>query len=85
MVNGRMDKKLVLAVSLEFTSNPLHSPHLSLPTSIPGTEHQKERHHQGSGNDLMMPLVCQEALGTQSIRTQERPGGLWKYYSPEAA
>ena len=32
-----------------------------------------------------MPLATRKALGTISIRTQERLGGLWKYYSPEAA
>ncbi len=81
-----MVKKLELAVSprIYLKASALPS-HLSLPTPIPDTPHQKERHHQGKGNGLLMPLASQEALGTQSIRTRERLGGLMKYYSREAA
>jgi hypothetical protein len=37
--------------------------HVSLPTSIPDISHQKERHHQGKGNEFLMPLAGQEAVG----------------------
>ena len=59
--------------------------HLSLPTPIPATANQKERHYQGSGNKLMMPLASQKVSGTTPIRNQERLGGLLKYHSGEAA
>jgi selenophosphate synthase len=50
-----------------------------------GTHYHHERNHQGRGNELLMPLASQEALGTQSIRTRERLGGLLKFYYREAA
>jgi transposase InsO family protein len=50
-----------------------------------GTHYHQERNHQGRSNELLMPLASQEALGTQSIRTRERLGGLLKFYSREAA
>ena len=49
------------------------------------THYHQERNHQGGGNELLMPLASQEDLGTQSIRTRERLGGLLKYYYREAA
>jgi hypothetical protein len=49
-----------------------------------GTHYHHERHHQGRGNELLMSLAGQEALGTTSIRSRERLGGLLKFYSPEA-
>jgi len=44
-----------------------------------------ERHHQGKGNALLMPLVSKEALEPQSIRAREPLGGLLKCHSREAA
>jgi hypothetical protein len=41
--------------------------------------------YRGKGNELLRPLASQEGVGTQSIRTRERLGGLLKYYSREAA
>ena len=58
---------------------------VSFPTPIPATPHQKERHHQGKGNELLMSLAGREALGTASIRIRARLGGLLKFYSREAA
>ena len=53
---------------------------------IEGTTHyHQERNHQGKGNELLMPLASQEALGSQLIRSQERLGGLLKFYNREAA
>ena len=49
------------------------------------THYHQERNHQGRSNELLMPLASQEALGTQSIRTRERLGGLLKFYYREAA
>ena len=49
------------------------------------THYHQERNHQGKGNALLMPLASQEALGSQSIRTRERLGGLLKFYSRKAA
>lgn len=49
------------------------------------TRYHQERNHQGKGNELLMPLASQEALGIQSIRIRERLGGLLKFYSREAA
>ncbi len=57
--------------------------HLSLTSPIPDTPHQKERHHQGKGNEVLMPLASQEALGTTSIRSRESL--LLKFYAREAA
>ncbi len=50
-----------------------------------GAHYHHERNHQGRGNELLMPLASQEALGTTSIRSRERLGGLLKYYYREAA
>ncbi len=50
-----------------------------------GAHYHQERNHQGRGNELLMPLASQEALGTTSIRSRERLGGLLKYYYREAA
>jgi hypothetical protein len=50
-----------------------------------GTHYHHERHHQGRGNELLMPLAGQEALGMTSIRSRERLGGLLQYYYREAA
>ena len=50
-----------------------------------GTHYHRERHHQGRGNELLMLMAGQEALGTTSIRSRERLGGLLKYYYCEAA
>ena len=70
---------------LEDVLQSLRTPsHLSLPTRS-RTLYQKERHPQGKGNGLLLPLASQEALGTQSIRTCERLCGLLKYYHREAA
>jgi len=49
------------------------------------THYHQERNHQGRGNELLRPLARQEGLGTQSIRTRERLGGLLKYYHHKAA
>ena len=59
--------------------------HLFLPSPLPDTPHQEERYHQGKGNGQLMPLASQEAVGTTSIRSRERLGGLLEYYSREAA
>jgi hypothetical protein len=45
-----------------------------------GTHYHQERNHQGKGNELLISLPSQEALGTSSIRTRERLGGLLKFY-----
>jgi len=50
-----------------------------------GRHYHHERHHQGRGNELLMPLAGQEALGMTSIRSRERLGGLLQYYYREAA
>ncbi len=50
-----------------------------------GAHYHHERNHQGRGNELLMPLASQEALGTTSIRSRERLGGLLKYYYREVA
>lgn len=47
--------------------------------------YHQERNHQGKSNELLVPLASQEDLGTPSIRTRERLGGLLKYYYREAA
>jgi len=57
---------------------------LSVPSPLPDIPHE-ERHHQGNGNELLLPRASQEALGTQSIRSRKRLGGLLKDYSREAA
>jgi len=49
------------------------------------THYHQERNHQGRDNELLIPLPSQEALGTSSIRTRERLGGLLKFYYREAA
>jgi len=49
------------------------------------THYHQERNHQGKGNALLRPRASQEALGSQSIRTRKRLGGLLKFYSREAA
>ncbi len=49
------------------------------------THYHQERNHQGKGNELLLPQANQEALGTQSIHTRERLGGLLKYYYHKAA
>ncbi len=49
------------------------------------THYHQERNHQGKGNELLMPRASQAGLGTQSIRTRERLGGLLKYYHYKAA
>ena len=51
------------------------SPHFLLPSHIPDTPHQKERYPQGKGNELLILLETQEAVGALSIRTRERLGG----------
>jgi len=50
-----------------------------------GTYYHQERNHQGKGNKLRMRLASQETLGTQSIRTRERLGGLLKFYCRKTA
>ena len=50
-----------------------------------GTHYHHERNHQGRANELLMPLASQEPLGTTSIHSCERLGGLLKYYSRAAA
>lgn len=40
-----------------------------------------ERYPQGKGNELLILLATQEAVGALSIRTRERLGGVLKYYS----
>jgi transposase InsO family protein len=50
-----------------------------------GTHYHHERNHQGRANELLMPLASQEPLGTTSIHSCERLGGLLKYYYREAA
>ena len=50
-----------------------------------GTHYHQERNHQGRDNELLSPLPSQEALGTQSIRTWERLGGLLRFYSGKVA
>jgi putative transposase len=49
------------------------------------THYHTERPHQGKGNVVLMPSLhhCAERQGP--IRCRERPGGLLKYYSQEAA
>ena len=42
--------------------------------SITDTPHQKERYHQEKGNAFLLPLACQEAVGTALILTRERLG-----------
>ncbi len=44
-----------------------------------------ERNHQGKGNRLLMPLGSKKGLASHPIGTQERLGGLLKYYSRKAA
>ena len=50
-----------------------------------GTHYHHERNHQGRANELLMPLASQEPLGTTSIHSREKLGGLLKYYSRAAA
>ena len=50
-----------------------------------GTHYHQERNHQSKGNGLLMPLASPEALGSTSIRSRERLGGLLKFYCREAA
>lgn len=90
MLNFELDllwtKDSKLTISRGFISKRQHSlPACLSPLRTPDTAHQKERYHQGRGNKLMMPLVSQEAVGTPSIRTRERWGGLLKFSSREAA
>jgi len=59
--------------------------HLSRPSPIPDTPHQKERHQQGKGNALLMPRPRKEGWDTNPIRSRERLDGLLKYYHREAA
>ncbi len=49
------------------------------------THYHQKPNHQGEGNEVLMPLASQADLGTQSIRTRERLGGLLKYYHHKAA
>jgi transposase InsO family protein len=49
------------------------------------THYHQERPHQGKDNALIMPLASQESVGTQSIHTRERLGGLLKFYYRKAA
>ena len=50
-----------------------------------GTHYHHERNHQGRGNALLISLASKESVGIQSIRSRERLGGLFKFYSREAA
>ena len=50
-----------------------------------GTHYHPERPHQAKGNVLLMPPASQNHVGTQSIHTRERLGGLLKFYYQEAA
>ena len=49
------------------------------------THYHQERHHQGKGNELLLPRVRKEGWDTNPIRARERLGGLLKYYHREAA
>ena len=60
-------------------------PPLFSTTPFPDTPHQKERYPQGKGNELLILLATQEAVGALSIHTRERLGVLLKFYSREAA
>lgn len=42
--------------------------------------YHQERNHQGKGNELLTPLTSHEDVGTRSIHTRERLGGLVKLY-----
>lgn len=59
--------------------------HLFLSTPIPDTPHPKERDHQEKGNGLLKPLATQEGVGTHSLRTREKLGGLLYYSHHKAA
>ena len=50
-----------------------------------GTHYHQKCNNQGRGNKLLIRLVNQEALGTTSIHSRERLGGLLKNYYREAA
>jgi putative transposase len=50
-----------------------------------GTHYHQERHHQGKGNELLLPRPRKEDWKTKPIRSRERLGGLLKYYHREAA
>jgi len=50
-----------------------------------GTHYHQERHHQGKGNELLLPRARKEGWGTNPICSRERLGGLLKYYHREAA
>ena len=49
------------------------------------THYHQERHHQGKGNELLLPRARKEGWNTNPIHSRERLGGLLKYYSREAA
>jgi len=49
------------------------------------THYHQERHHQGKGNELLMPRARNEGWNANPIHSRERLGGLLKYYSREAA
>ncbi len=50
-----------------------------------GTHYHQERHHQGKGNELLLPRPRKEGWETNPICSRERLGGLLKYYHREAA
>ncbi len=50
-----------------------------------GTHYHQERHHQGKGNELLLPRARKEGWDTNPIRSRERLGGLLKYDHREAA
>jgi len=50
-----------------------------------GTHYHQERHHQGKGNELLLPHARKEGWETNPMRSRERLGGLLKYYHREAA
>ncbi len=50
-----------------------------------GTHYHQERHHQGKGNELLLPRARKEGWDTNPICSRERLGGLLKYYHREAA
>ena len=51
---------------------------------IADTPHQNERYHQAKGNVFLLPLACQEAVGTASILNRDKAWGLLKFYFHEA-
>ena len=44
-----------------------------------------ERNHQGKGNVLLLPAVCQGRACQGPMQCRERLGGLLKYYARDAA